>query len=107
MKASELDAVEVVRTLARNEIRQETRKLHVNMQNMLRDISYKIQCEVLDVQMAFSKSFVQVENNINRFKQELFAEDSGRSTEMLMHQNDKLKREVMSLREKISDVVGD
>lgn len=95
-------SAEEVRKIFREEFNSGLNKFKKEVAQDLYEVTSQVRRQFLDLHMSIVKEFVQIENNLNRLKQELLVEDPCYSEDMLLQENCRLKRELMLLREKLS-----
>lgn len=93
---------EKIREIIRQEIKSELAELKKELKYEQCEMMSNMQRNFLELHMSIVKEFVQVENNLNKLKQELLVEDPCYSEDMLMQENYRLKRELTYLKEKMS-----
>lgn len=91
-----------IREIIRQEIKSELAELKKELKYEQCEMMSNMQRNFLELHMSIVKEFVQVENNLNKLKQELLVEDPCYSEDMLMQENYRLKRELTFLKEKLS-----
>lgn len=95
-------SAEEIRKIFREEFQDGLNKFKREVAQDLYDVVSQMRRHFLDLHMSIVKEFVQIENNMNRLKQELLVEDPCYSEDMLLQENCRLKRELMLLREKMT-----